>query len=320
MKAIRIHEFGGPEVMKLEEVPDPKPGPGQVVVSIRAAGVNPVDTYIRSGNYHLKPERPFTLGTEAAGVVESIGEGVTGLSAGDRVYTSATVNGSYAEKALCEASEVHPLPEKISFEQGAAVYIAYSTAYQALFQCAGAVPGEVVFINGATGGVGTAGVQLARNAGMTVIGTGGTEKGRQLAAEQGAHHVLDHTEPDYHEQVLALTDGHGADVILEMLANVNLGKDLTVVARDGRIVVIGSRGTVEITPRDAMVRRARIIGMLLFNATESEKLSIHAAIGAGLENGSLQPVVGYRFPLVDAPKAHQRILQPGAYGKMVLTP
>jgi len=320
MKAIRVHEFGDPENMKLEEVPEPTPGPDQVVVDVKAVGVNPVDTYVRAGTYHLKPDLPFTPGHEAAGVVEAVGDGVAGVRAGDRVYTSRTISGACAEKALCSASEVHPFSERVSFEQGAAINVGYSTAYQALFQRGRALPGQVVFVNGATGAVGTAAVQLARNAGMTIIGTGGSEKGRQLVAEQGAHHVLDHHAADYHQQVLALTNGRGADVIVEMLADVNLAADLTVVARDGRVVVVGNRGTVEINPRDAMVRRAHIIGMLLFAATEKEKSEIHAALAAGLGNGSLQPVVGRTFSLAEAPQAHIQVMTPGAYGKIVMVP
>jgi NADPH2:quinone reductase len=320
MKAIRVREFGGPEVLKIEDIPDPKAGPGQVVVAVRAAGVNPVETYIRSGVYHLKPDIPYTPGWESAGTVESVGEGVVSVKVGDRVYTSGSLSGTYAEKTLCAEGTVHPLPDRVSFEQGAGIDVAYATSYHALFQRARALPGETVFINGASGGVGIAAVQLARNAGMTVIGTGGTEKGRALALEQGAHYVLDHRAPDYYQKLMDLTCGRGADVILEMLANVNLAKDLTAVARDGRIVIIGSRGTIEINPRDAMVRRAQIMGVLLFLATDEEKKSLRAAIHAGLENGTLSPVVGRKFPLSEAAKAHVQVMEPGAYGKIVLIP
>ena len=320
MKAIRVHEFGEPEVLRLEAVPEPTAGKGQVVVGVRAVGVNPVDTYIRAGTYHLKPDLPYTPGGEAAGVVEAVGEGVTSVAVGDRVYTSRTLSGASAEKALCAAATVHRLPANVSFEQGAAVNVAYSTAYQALFQRGRAVPGEWVLVNGASGAVGCAAVQLAHHRGLTVIGTGGTEAGRQLAAEQGADHVLDHTQPGYHAQVLSLTGGRGVDVIVEMLANVNLANDLTVLARDGRVVLVGNRGTIEINPRECMNRRAHIIGMLLFGATEDELREIHAALFTGLSDGSLQPVVGQKFSLAEAPQAHRRVMQPGAHGKLVLVP
>lgn len=320
MKAIRVREFGGPEVLRLEEVPDVQPGSGQVVVRVRAAGVNPVDTYIRTGAYAVKPALPYTPGLDAAGIVEAIGEGVSRVAAGDRVYVGGTISGAYAGLVLCTASQVHPLPERITFAQGAGVNIPYGTAYRGLFQRARAIPGEVVLVHGASGGVGIAAVQLARTAGMTVIGTGGTEQGRRLVIEQGAHHVLDHHEPGYLQQALALTNGRGVDVILEMLANVNLGKDLGILARNGRVVVIGSRGTVEINPRDTMSRDASIMGMVLLNTPEPELASLHAALGAGLENGTIRPVIGQEFPLSEAPRAHEAVMKPGAYGKIVLIP
>lgn len=320
MNAIRVREFGGPEVLKLADVPDPTPGPGQVVVRIRAAGVNPVDTYIRAGQHSVRPPLPYTPGMDGAGVIEWAGGGVRRVKAGDRVYLSGTLGGTYAEKALCSEAQVHPLAERVSFEQGAAVNVPCATAYRALFQRANAKPAEVVLIHGASGGVGTAAVQLARAAGLTIIGTGGSEKGRQLVSEQGAHHVLDHHSPDYPDQIRTLTNGRGVDLILEMLANVNLAKDLGLLAQRGRVVVIGNRGTIEIDPRAAMTRDASIIGMSLFNASSDELASVHAALVAGLENGTLRPVVGQKMPLGEAARAHEAVLEPGAYGKIVLIP
>ncbi len=320
MKAIRVHAFGEPGVMQVEEVPDPQPGPGQVVVRVQAAGVNPVDTYIRAGSYASKPTLPYTPGTDAAGVVDAVGDGVRRVQPGDRVYTAGTLSGAYAEKALCRESQVHPLAKRVSFPEGAGVNVPYATAYRALLQRARAAAGETVLVHGASGGVGIAAVQIARALGMTVIGTGGSERGRELVLREGAHHVLDHKSPAYLQELMALTRGRGADVILEMLANANLGKDLTVLAQGGRVVVIGSRGTVEINPRDAMARDAAILGMVLMNATEQELAGIHAALVAGLENGTLRPIVGQEIPLAEAPRAHQAVMEPGAFGKIVLIP
>lgn len=320
MKAIRVREFGPPDVLRLEEVPDPRPAAGQVLIQVKAIGVNPVETYIRAGTYALKPELPYTPGWECAGVVEAVGEGVSSVKPGDRVYTSGTISGVYAEKALAWERDAHPLPDRLSFEQGAAVDVAYSTAYHALFQRARGVPGEMVLVNGASGGVGIAAVQLALRAGMRVIGTGGTDQGRALVQAQGAHHVVDHRSADWPEQVLRITGGRGVDIVLEMLANVNLASDLKVLCRGGRVAVVGNRGTIEINPRDAMSRRADIVGVLLLLATEEEQKCYRAAIHAGLSDGTLNPVVGQRFPLEKAAEAHRRILEPGAYGKMVLLP
>ncbi len=324
MKAIRIHTFGEPEVMQLEEVPDPQPRPGQVVVRVHAVGVNPVETYIRSGIYP-KPPTPYTPGNDAAGVIEAVGPEVNQVAVGDRVYITGSISGTYAEKALCLAARVHPLPSQASYAQGAAINVPYGTAYHALIQRARGLPGESVLVHGASGGVGIAAVQLARAAGMTVIGTAGTERGRKLVLEQGAHHVLDHSASGYLEQVLSLTSGRGVDVILEMLANVNLGNDLNVLARGGRVAAIGNRGpgnqgTVSINPRAAMSRDAAILGISLGNASEREVMSMHAALVGGLANGTLRPVIGEEFPLAEAAKAHHAVIESRAYGKIVLIP
>ena len=320
MQAIRVHELGEPEVMRLEDVPDLEPAAGQIVVRVRAAGVNPVDTYVRAGVIYRR-ELPYTPGSDAAGTIETLGEGVgKDFKAGDRVYIAGTTSGAYAELALCEESQVHPLPRRVSFAQGAAVGVPYATAYRALFHRAQAQAGETVLVHGATGGVGIAAVQMARAAGMILIGTGGTEEGRKLVSEQGAHHVLDHHAPHYTKRIAEITNNEGVNVILEMLANVNLGNDLTALSRKGRVVVIGSRGRVEIDPRDLMSRDASIHGMSLFNADESELSGIHAELVAGLENRTLRPVVSQELPLADAPRAHRAVLEAGAHGKIVLIP
>jgi len=320
MKAIRVHSFGGPEVLKFEEVPDLKPGGGQAVVRIHAAGVNPVDVYVRAGTYARKPTLPYTPGTDGAGVVETVGSSVTKFKSGDRVYTAGSISGTYAASALCEEASLHPLPAHSSYSQGAALGVPYGAAYRGLFQRAHARAGETLLVNGASGAVGIAAVQLARAAGLRVIGTAGTDRGKKLAAEEGAHEVLDHNAPDHFEKALALTGGRGFDVILEMLANVNLGKDLTVLAPGGRVVVIGSRGNVQINPRDAMGRDGTILAMSLWNASLEDLANIHAALVAGLENQTLRPIIRHEIPLSEAARAHEVLMEPGAYGKIVLIP
>jgi NADPH2:quinone reductase len=319
MKAIRVHEFGSPDVMHLEETPEPKAGRGEMVIRVRAAGVNPVDVYVRSGAYARKPNLPYTPGTDAGGVVESVGVGVE-LRPGARVYTSGSLSGVYAEKALCQENDVHELPENVSFSQGAAIGVPYSTAFRALFQRAHAIPGEMVLVHGGSGGVGIATIQLAHAAGMRVFATAGSPEGLDLVLQQGAHAALDHNTPDYMDQVMKLTGGRGVDVILEMLANKNLGKDLKVIARSGRVVVIGSRGSVEIDARDTMLHDAAILGMLLFNTSERDLQSIHSGLYAGLEDGTLRPVISKEMPLARAAQAHKEIMESGARGKIVLIP
>jgi NADPH:quinone reductase len=320
MKAIRVHQFGGPEVLKLEEVPDLEPAPGQIVVRVHAAGVNPFETYMRTGTYAIKPELPFTPGADAGGVIAKAGSGVQRVKAGDRVYVAGNLSGSYAEQVLCNEAQVHPLPKGVSFEQGAAMGVPYGTAYRALFQKAHGLPAETILVHGASGGVGLAAVQLAHAHGMNVIGTAGSEKGRTLVKENGAHHVLDHTLGNVPEEVKKITGGRGVNVILEMLANKNLAQDLTMLALRGRVVVIGNRGSIEINPRDAMSRDAVIFGMTLFNTPESELAGTHAALVAALESGVARPVIGSKLPLAEAARAHKEIMEPGSYGKIVLIP
>jgi NADPH2:quinone reductase len=318
MKAIRVKEFGGPDVLRLEQVTAPKPGAGEVLVRIHASGVNPVETYIRAGKYARLPELPYTPGNDGAGVVEEVGADVREFKAGDRVYTAGSISGTYAEFALCRKEQIHPLPANVSFAQGAAIGTPYATAYRGLFQRAVAKPGETVLVHGASGGVGTAAVQLARARGLRVFGTAGSDEGLKLVREQGAHEMFDHRVSEHFEQVMKATNGHGVDVIVEMLANVNLGKDLNILAKRGRVVVIGSRGPVEINPRDAMQRDADVRGMILPNTPPAEMASIHAALVAGLENGTLRPVIGKEFPLAEAAQAHQAMMKSGALGKIVL--
>jgi NADPH:quinone reductase len=318
MKAIRVHEFGGPEVLRLEEERTPQPGPGEVLVRMHAIGVNPVETYIRAGKYARLPALPYTPGNDGAGVLEQIGDSVTEFKPGDRVYSGGTLSGAYAEFALCKTEQVHRLPENVSFAQGAAVGTPYATAYRGLFQRADGKPGETVLVHGASGGVGTAAVQLARARGLRVLGTAGSEEGRKLAREQGAHEVFDHRAPDHFEQIMNATNGRGVDVIVELLANENLGKDLTILAKGGRVAIIGSRGRVEIDPRDTMQRDVDLRGMVLPNTPPAKMASIHAALVVGLENGTLRPVIGKEFPLAEAAQAHRAVVEPGAIGKIVL--
>lgn len=320
MKAIQVHQFGGPEVLRLQEIPTPKPAAGQVLVRVHAAGVNPYDTYMRNGTYAIKPPLPYTPGSDAAGVIEAVGEGVTRFKAGARVYTARTVTGAYAEYALALESQVHPLPEKISFSQGAGVWVPYGTAITALIHHAHARPGDAVLIHGASGGVGTAATQFGRAMGFTVFGTAGTQKGLDLAKREGAQQVFDHSKAGYAEEITKATGERGVDVILEMLANVNLSVDLKLLAMNGRVIIIGNRGEITINPRDLMARRGAARGFTLWAATETEQAEIHAAIGAGLENGTLRPIVGKELPLKDAAKAHVDVLAPGAHGKIVLIP
>ncbi len=319
MKAIVVRAFGGPEVLTIEDVPAPSPQAGQMLIRVKAIGVNPVDTYIRSGTYARKPTLPYTPHADLAGVVEAVGANVSSFGAGDRVYAFLADAGG-AELAVCEEWQVKRLPDRASFQQGAAMGVPYGTAWRGLRMRALARPGETVLVHGASGAVGSAAVQIARAHGMLVIGTAGTEAGMRMVSEQGAHHVLNHRDADYMTRVPGLTGGRGVDVILEMLANVNLDRDLDVIAMRGRIMVIGNRGRVEIDPRKLMGRDGAILGMTLFNTSREEFQTIHAGLVAGLESGTLSPVIGQEMPLADAPRAHNAVMESGAFGKIVLIP
>lgn len=320
MKAIQVHQFGGPEVLQLQEIPTPKPGPGEVLVRVHAAGVNPYDTYMRNGTYAVKPALPYTPGSDAAGEIEAVGEGVTRFRKDARVYTARTVSGAYAEYARALESQVQPLPDKISYSQGAGIWVPYGTAFTALYHHAHGRPGETLLIHGGSGGVGTAAIQFARAMGMTVFGTAGTSKGLDLVKREGAHQAFDHSKAGYTDEIMKATGGRGADVILEMLANVNMGNDLQMLAMNGRLIIIGNRGEITINPRLFMHKRGTAKGFTLWAATEAELTECYAAIGAGLENGALRPIVGKELPLKDASKAHVDVLAPGAHGKIVLVP
>jgi NADPH2:quinone reductase len=317
MRAIRVRAFGDPEVLKVEEVPTPIAGKGQVLVQVHAVGVNPVDTYIRTGQYGPMPF-PYTPGKDAAGVVESVGEGVTTVRKGDRVYTSGTLTGAYAEKALCLAGTVHPLSAHATFQQGAAIGVPAGVAYYALFYRARGKPGETVLVHGGTGGVGVAAIQLARARGFKVIATAGDAEGQAFALEQGAHFATDHRITERPDELHTLTAGAGVGIILEMLANENLASDLKVLNKNGRVMVIGSRGNVEIDPRDCMKRDADIRGVMLGNATDEEHRGIYEGLSAALETKTLRPVIGLELPLEQAAASHREIMDGKTRGKIVL--
>ena len=324
MQAILAREFGGPEVLELEEIPDPVAGRGQVRVRVHAIGVNPYDTYMRAGGYAIKPDLPYTPGADAAGVIDQAGDGVTQWKTGDRVYVSGTAagkaHGAYAQYAVCLPEQVHRLPDRISFTQGAGLFVPYVTAWRAVFGRANTRAGDVVLIHGASGGVGVAATQFAVAIGATVIGTAGSDDGLAVVRGQGAHHAVNHRSAGYLDEITKAAGGRGPDVILEMLANVNLDHDLTVVAPGGRIVVIGNRGRVEIDARKIMTKDVSVFGLALWGIPPDEVRRAHQAIIAGLEAGTLNPVVGIEMPLKDAALAHRRVMEPGARGKIVLLP
>lgn len=319
MRIIEVKKFGPPSVMELVEKPAPVAGKGQVVVEVAAIGVNPVETYIRAGTYPRLPDLPYTPGGNVAGRITSCGPGVTRWQPGDRVYSAATVSGGYAEMALCTEDQVFSLPEEVSFHQGAAVGVPAATAWRALFIRGLGKGGERLLVHGASGSVGQAAVQLARDAGMQVFGTAGTEEGCALLQGLGAE-VANHNEQGYGERLADLIAGQGFDLILEMLANKNLETDLNLMAPGGRVIIIGSRGRIEIDPRLTMGKETEIRGLAVFNATAEEVVATHRALVSALERGVLVPRVCREMALAEAPLAHQLVMDDGKCGKIVLLP
>jgi NADPH2:quinone reductase len=317
MKAIRVSRYGDPSVLEYQDVPDLSPGPGQVLVRLHAAGVNPVEAYVRSGKYARLPELPYTPGSDGAGIIAR--SELPSLPVGTRVFVTASLTGTYAEQALCVPEEVFPLPDNISFEQGAALGVPYGTAMWALYFRGRPHPGEILLVHGASGGVGLAALQLARMKELRVFGTAGTPEGMDLIRQQGAEAAFNHHDPHYLDEIKAATGGKGVDIILEMAAHQNLGNDLSLLARRGRVVVIGSRGPVQIDPRDLMQREADVYGITLFSATPEIRKQIYTFISNGLESRALNPVIGCALPLGDAARAHEQIMTASARGKIVLT-
>lgn len=320
MKAIVVREFGQPEVMQIEDVDLPALTETQVLVKVHAAGVNPVDTYLRTGIHAHAPKLPYTPGKDGAGVVEAVGSAVKDFKPGDRIYTAGSISGTYAEYSICDESHLGSLPDNVSFEEGAGIWTPYATSYRALFQKARGAQGETVLVHGASGCVGIAAIQWAKHAGLKVIGTASSDEGKKVALDAGADAVFDHSDEDHFSEIHESTERKGVDIIIEMLANVNLERDFEALGMFGRIVVVGNRGSIMFTPRQAMTKDATIYGMSLFNAPREKLTEIRSAIFDGLEKGYLKPPIGKTFPLAEAPTAHHEIIENKAHGKLVLTP
>lgn len=321
MRAAVVLEFGGPEVLKImRDVEIPQPKANEILVKVAAVGVNPVDAYIRSGSYKRLPSLPYIPGNDMSGTVVSIGADVNNLRPGDRVASFMNArSGAYAEYCALDSKFVLKLPKGYDFMKGAALGVPYFTAYHALFNKENPKPRSTVLIHGASGGVGIAACQLASAHGMTVLATAGTEDGMSIASKKGANYVFNHHKNGYTDEIMKATDGKGPDFILEMLSNVNLNKDLAMIAHRGSILIIGCRGKIEINPRDLMSKECRVQGVALAHATPNEYDDAKAKIEAGLKKGWVSPHVGVTFSLNDVAQAHYDIInKTGAKGKMVL--
>ena len=325
MKAIQVTKHGGPDVLLHQALPDPIPGRNEVLVRVRAAGVNPVDTYLRSGQNGYGAELPWTPGLCGAGEVVAVGEGSMGRlpPEGARVWFSSTTTGASAELAACPLASVHKLPDGISFEQGALLGVPAMTAWRAVADKLQPRAGQWVLVHGASGAVGQLCVQMLKAAGCKVIGTAGSNPGREAVRACGADVALNHKDDRRSEMIQLHTGNAGVDGIIEMLAEKNLKRDLDLLATGGKLVVVGCRGVVQhFAPRDLMKRDLQVLGLSLFNASTDDLSRAASGIGMMLLNGELKPQVARTYALEDIRQAHQDIMNPpdgGTTGGLVLT-
>lgn len=325
MKAIVVPRYGGPEVLSYEEVADPVPGAGEVLVCVEAASLNFADVLLRAGRYHQGAAPPTIPGLDVAGTVAALGSGVTGLSVGQRV-AAGLGGGGYAELAVAQSSLVWPLPDTVSTEAGAAFPIAGITAYNVLAMAGRLAPGETVVVHSAAGGVGTTASQLARLLGAgLVIGTVGDGAKAQAARAAGCHEVIVRGEEDVVGRVNELTGGAGADVILDSIAGETLTAGLGYLAPFGRLVAFGNSSG---EPGQALSSQLHPLNRAVVGYSSGHyrryrpdalRPAAEAVLGL-LADGRLRLVVGARFPLAEAARAHELIESRASIGKTLLLP
>ncbi len=343
MKAVVITRHGPPEVLRVEQRPDPPVGPGQVRIAVKAAGINFADTMARAGTYRDAPPPPCVVGYEVAGEVESVGEGVDSHHLGDRVL-AGTRFGGHAELVTVPADQALPLPEKLSFEEGAAFPVNYGTAYAALVIMGGLKEGERVLIHAAAGGVGIAATQIARSRGAEIFGTASPSK-HDACREQGVAHPIDYRNLDFADEIMRITGGEGVDVIIDAIGPSSFRKDYRILRQGGRLIMYGASEIQTGESRDLLAVAKAVAGMPLatmpwwksvgaMNENKSvaglnmlswwdREGSLDRAVEplrAGLESGELRPVVSESFAFERAADAHRFIAERRNVGKVVLVP
>jgi NADPH:quinone reductase-like Zn-dependent oxidoreductase len=343
MRAVVLTGTGGPEVLQVQERPDPTVGPGEVRIAVRAAGINFADTMARVGLYPDAPKTPCVLGYEVAGEVETVGEGVSGHKVGDRVI-AGTRFGGQAELVTVSAEQVLPLPAQLSFEQGAAFPVNYGTAHAALTVMGGMREGDRVLIHAAGGGVGISAAQLARNAGAEVFGTASPGKHEAIRA-QGVQHAIDYRNQDFEAEVMRITDGEGVDLIIDALGPTSFRKDYRLLRSGGRMVMYGLSESTSAGARDLPATLKSLLKMPLATMPWWKSLTmmnenkgvfglnmlswwdregnldrVTTPLLADLESGRIEPVVAESFSFERAGEAHEFIAQRRNVGKVVLFP
>lgn len=319
MKAVVVEQYGPAESMRVLEKELPVPVGNQVLVKVHCAGVNPVDTYHRSGTNGYTPATPFTPGLDGSGEVIALGEKVSRYALGDRVYLAPLrIIGSYSDHCLAEKDEIYPLPDSLSFEEGAGLYVPYFTAYTALVSRGRAEKGETVLIHGASGAVGQACLQIARAREMKVIATAGSDEGMELLKDLGADIVLNHRDENHMSLAAERNDNREIPLIIEFLADKNLQEDMESCGKNGRIIIVGNRGEATINARLTMKKNLDIRGMSLFNATREELNRIHEALAKGAKEGWLKPRHHKIFDLEEIAEAHNLITKGPSLGRILI--
>jgi len=340
VKAVRFHRVGEPDVLRYEDVPEPKPGAGEVLIKVKACSVNRLDIWLRSGLYpsHL----PHILGSEFAGEIAGLGEGVKGYNLGSRVviYPGITdgvcehcllgddsmcenfgivgskTDGGYAEYAVVPAENVFEMPESVSYEEAASTALVFLTAWHMLVKRAGLKVGERVLIHAAGSGIGSAAVQIAKISGAEVFVTAGTDEKLSKAEELGAEHLINYNKTDFAQEMQSLTGGRGVDVVFEHTGAATFAGSMSSLAKGGRLVIAGATtgADARIDIRQLYGRQISVVGSMLGN--RSELVTILELV----RQKKLNPVIDRVLPLSDARKAHELMDERGQFGKIVLKP
>jgi NADPH2:quinone reductase len=324
VKAVRIHGYGGPEVLVYEDVPTPEPKPGQVLVRVEAATVNPIDVAVREDRFPTPKSPPKTIGSDGAGMVAAVGAGVTSIAEGQRVFFSGLgvgSEGSYAEYAVIAETQAVPIPDGLETADAAALGMVFPTAYYALVTRGAVQAGETVLVQGAAGGVGSASVQLAKAFGARVIGTVGSDAEADLVRSLGADETIDYRREDVVARTLELTGGEGVDLVHELVISANLPADVRLIATGGRIVCTGQGPSPEakVPIGEALAKDATLLFMSLTNAKRAGVAKIATEVARMAADGKVRPVIGTTLPLAEARRAHE-LLAADHLGKIVLVP
>ena len=323
MKAIVISEPGGPEVLAWSEVPDPVAGDGEVLVEVAAAAVNRADLLQRQGYYNPPPGSSEILGLECSGRIAALGPGVSGWGVGDRVCALLT-GGGYAEKVAVPAGQLLPVPESVDLAEAAGLPETVCTVWSNVFMAAGLQPGETLLVHGGASGIGTTAIQLAKSLGAKVLVTVGSKEKAERCVELGADAAIDYKNEDFVERVGELTEGRGADVILDIMGASYLARNVDALAANGRMVTIGMQGgsKAELDLGKLMRKRAAVLATTLRARPPAEKAAIVAAVREHVwplvASGAFRVVVDRRVPLADAADAHRAVEASDHVGKVLL--